>query len=599
MLGLAAAIPLLIHLLRRRMGNRVEFPAARYLARAERENSRQLRIRNILLMSLRMLAVLLLAIAAARPIASVAGIGHAPTSVAIVVDNSLSSSVIVDGRPLLDLLRDTALELLDHASSSDRFWLVTSDAETLSGSIAVVRAGVLELRPAAGTGEMSLALARATALLDASRTPEKRIALLTDAQRFEWRGVERVQTGEAAVSIYSPLAVLPPNRSVSSVEVRPSHWTPMGEVLARVVGPDSVSYRIDLGERPLARGTAAPGEEIVVRASPPERGWHSGLVEIQPDELRADDSRYFAVWIGAAPLAMAHASAGPFIVSALDALAAAGRVAAGSSIVAASADEADHLPALIFPPEDPVKIGAANRALQRLGVPWRFGQAIRAGETVRATGSTAWNDDAVSVTLRYELEASGAAASDTVAMAGNKPWLIVGDRYALFASPANPDASSLPLRASFIPLIAELVTQRLSGEGGRILTAFPGAQVTRPIWADAIRENGSLRLLEGGTFKAPATSGVWMLARAGQPSGALVVNPPAGEFDLARMPRPDLRARFEVDNVSITSDAPRWTRDVLDSSGRRPVALPLLFAAFVALALESLVARDGGGARKS
>src|SRR5690606_6768297 len=56
-LGLAAAVPLLLHLMRRRLGTRVEFPAARYLVRAEQENSRRLRLRNLALMLLRVLLI--------------------------------------------------------------------------------------------------------------------------------------------------------------------------------------------------------------------------------------------------------------------------------------------------------------------------------------------------------------------------------------------------------------------------------------------------------------------------------------------------------------------------------------------------------------
>ena len=51
-----SGVPLLLHLLRRHIATRVEFPAARYLARAEREHSRTLRMRNLLLMLLRVLA---------------------------------------------------------------------------------------------------------------------------------------------------------------------------------------------------------------------------------------------------------------------------------------------------------------------------------------------------------------------------------------------------------------------------------------------------------------------------------------------------------------------------------------------------------------
>src|SRR5688572_17810186 len=126
LLAAAAAIPLLVHLLRRRMDQRVDFPAARYLARAERENSRKLRLRNLLLMMLRVLAVLLVAAAAARPVGRLAGTGHAPTAVALVLDNSLSTSVIRDGRPLLEQLKDAARDVINTGAPADQFWLVTA-----------------------------------------------------------------------------------------------------------------------------------------------------------------------------------------------------------------------------------------------------------------------------------------------------------------------------------------------------------------------------------------------------------------------------------------------------------------------------------------
>jgi hypothetical protein len=97
-LAAAAAVPLLLHLMRRRIARRIEFPAARYLLRAERENSRRMRLRNLLLMLLRVAAVLLLTAAAARPVGRLAVAGHAPTAVAIVLDNTLSTAAVVDGQ---------------------------------------------------------------------------------------------------------------------------------------------------------------------------------------------------------------------------------------------------------------------------------------------------------------------------------------------------------------------------------------------------------------------------------------------------------------------------------------------------------------------
>src|SRR5437763_8822055 len=92
-LGVAALVPLLIHLLRRRVGLRLDFPAVRYLLRAEQENRRTLRLRNLLLMVARVAAVLLLSLAAARPVGRMIGVGHAPVAIAIVVDNTMSTGV--------------------------------------------------------------------------------------------------------------------------------------------------------------------------------------------------------------------------------------------------------------------------------------------------------------------------------------------------------------------------------------------------------------------------------------------------------------------------------------------------------------------------
>src|SRR5208283_178704 len=145
-LGSAAAVPLLIHLMRRRTGVRIDFPAARYLMRAEQEHSRRLKLRNLLLMVLRVLTVLSIALAAAKPVSGSLGrwfgSGHAPTAVAIVLDNSLSTSVVVGGRPVLDGLKGVALRAVAGLGPNDRLWLVTANGRTQGGSPAAVAAAI-------------------------------------------------------------------------------------------------------------------------------------------------------------------------------------------------------------------------------------------------------------------------------------------------------------------------------------------------------------------------------------------------------------------------------------------------------------------------
>ena len=60
--ALGAAVPIILHLIRRREAHRVVFPAIRYLRRAE-QRQRRLRLRHLLLLAARVLMILLAAIA--------------------------------------------------------------------------------------------------------------------------------------------------------------------------------------------------------------------------------------------------------------------------------------------------------------------------------------------------------------------------------------------------------------------------------------------------------------------------------------------------------------------------------------------------------
>ena len=478
LLGAAVVVPLLIHLLRRHIGTRVDFPAARYLARAEQEHSRSLRLRNILLMLLRVAIVLFVAIAAARPVVRLAGAGHGPTSLAIVLDNSLSTTVVVDGHPLLEQFRSAARDILAAANATDRLWLITADGRVRGGGKATLREELDRVEALGGAGNLPLALAHAGAAVRSGGLDSRQIIVLTDGQRTAW--AQNTDVGDVQVVLWLPGGAPPANHAVTSADARPERWTPRGAVVARLMSKDSTTYRITLAGRSIVRGTAAPGEEVVIRAAPPERGWVAGTIELEPDELPGDNVRHFAVWIGAAPGVSVTPFAGPFVRNAVDVLKGSGRVVDGRDIAVVSAEELTSLPALILAPADPVRVGAANRALERAGIPWRFG-AIHRGEasvtSARAAGALLSDSTQtgsfvdVSATTRYELLPQGGADADTLARVGREPWIVVGARYAVIASPLDPAATTLPVRAAFVPWLANVLTERLVGEPGGVIVA--------------------------------------------------------------------------------------------------------------------------------
>jgi len=584
MLAGAVAIPLFLHLRRRRIENKVDFPAVRYLERAEKENVRQLKVRNLLLMFLRIAAVLAIAFAAARPIGAFFGAGHVPSALAIVLDNSLSTSAIVNGQPLLATLRERALEAANAASRNDRVWLVTVDGTVTGGSLDAVRQAITRTDVHPGRGDLANAITRGAGLVVGSGMEGRQVVVATDAQASTWNAP--IATGDVRLSVLAPAGEAPRNRAVVLAEARPSRWTPRGTVVARAQLPDSATYRIALGERTLARGTARGGEDLTVRAAPPERGWQAGVVELEPDELRADDTRFFAVWLGAAPLVRPEPTAGPFLRTAVDALVQDARVALGGDIALAPADGAVRLPALLLAPADPTRLGAANRTLERLGLPWRFGAPRRDETAVRGD-----KFDGVRATLRYPLEAQTGATGDTLATAGGAPWIVAGDGFVIIGSPLDPAATDLPLRASFVPWLGDIIAQRLAGTASADLQAAPGAAMRVPSGTDGLEgPDGQVTPLTASS-NAPSRAGVYFLRRGTARVGALVVNAEPEESDLARLPLATLRDRVRTRDALVTADAAEWRRSLFNLGARRPLQLPLILLALALLAAETLVVR--------
>src|SRR5687767_12625173 len=123
-LAAAVAVPIILHLFQRHQGPRLVFPALRYLRRAEREHARRIKFRQLLLLALRVLALILLAVAAARPFFQRGGATHAPSAVVIILDNSASSGAVEGDRRVLDGLKQRAIETLTRAGPDDQFWLL-------------------------------------------------------------------------------------------------------------------------------------------------------------------------------------------------------------------------------------------------------------------------------------------------------------------------------------------------------------------------------------------------------------------------------------------------------------------------------------------
>ncbi|MCC6242720.1 MAG: BatA domain-containing protein [Gemmatimonadaceae bacterium] len=634
LLALAAfvGVPLLVHLLRRRVGRTVDFPAVRYLTRMEQEHSRERKLRHRLLLFLRLLAVVALAVAAARPIARLAGLGHAPVSLAVVVDNSMSAGVVREGRSTMDAMRADAQRLLGELTPDDRAWLVTADGRVIGGNSAALETALAALKPLGGRGDLSGAVRRAVTLVRSGAPRAPVVTVITDGQASAWSPLQGdtvatvVNADAVPIQLLTRAPAATRNAAVVEVRTEPARWTPAGTVAFAVHGIDSLDWRVTLDGRTVARGrapaaTADAPTPVTQRLASAANGWVRGSVELDADELRGDDARWFAVRVAPPSSVVIRSEAGAFLTAALTTLVEEKRLERGTAgargVVTVSGADAplNAGPVLLTAPADPLRVGEANRTLARLGIPWRYGAIAR--DLVIARGAAAL--EGVQVRVRYPLQYSpgsatntatnnatsatngstasttGERTTDTIATAGGTPWAVAGNGYVLLGSPIDPDATDLPLRAGFVPWVLESLARRL-GEDGIIVHATPGQGINdRAIGSASALEapDGSLIPLAGDRVTVPNESGVYFLRRQSARIGAIVVNAEASESDLRGESTRGaaFRARVSGRAVSVDTVADVWRRHVLAQAAGRSLLSPLLVVALLALLLEAWFSR--------
>src|SRR5688500_16548798 len=116
----AAAIPIAIHLFFRRTEPVIDFAAMRYLRQAPVEHSRRRRLREMLLLALRVAALCLLAFAFARPFFRQSAAALSAPVTMVLVDQS--GSMTAPGQ--FERARETAADAIRRAPATNAVGLV-------------------------------------------------------------------------------------------------------------------------------------------------------------------------------------------------------------------------------------------------------------------------------------------------------------------------------------------------------------------------------------------------------------------------------------------------------------------------------------------
>jgi|GEM_PF-2665746 len=199
---LATSIPVIIHLLFRRQKRQVIFSTLRFLKKVTEEKARRLRIKEWLLLALRIVIVALIALAFARPFfKDEKQAQEARTDLVILFDDSYSMATLEDGVSRLSKARARANELLAELKPADRAALLTvtkggNVVQPLSTDVDLTAASLADLKPVNQFCRYWPAVKRAHALLVASDGQKKRLAFITDGQLTSWEGMSEVRTLE-------------------------------------------------------------------------------------------------------------------------------------------------------------------------------------------------------------------------------------------------------------------------------------------------------------------------------------------------------------------------------------------------------------------
>ena len=123
----AIAIPIIIHLLNLRKYKTVRFSSIRFLKEIKQAKRSSSRLKNLLILLSRILAITFLVLAFAKP--------YIPTkqeqtdiakNLFFYIDNSFSMDNVSEKGRLLDLAKENALGILN-AANANKFWILTNN----------------------------------------------------------------------------------------------------------------------------------------------------------------------------------------------------------------------------------------------------------------------------------------------------------------------------------------------------------------------------------------------------------------------------------------------------------------------------------------
>jgi hypothetical protein len=329
----ALAIPIIIHLFFFRRFKKVYFTNVRFLREVKKETSARQKLRNLLVLAMRILALAFLVMAFAQPfIPKSKEAKKGARAVSLFIDNSFSMSAVSSDAPLIELAKKRARQIVDAYAQVDEFQILTHDFEgrhqrMVSQEDALALIDEITVSPA--VRDLSTVLTRQSQALRSSKLSIRQAYLISDFQQ-NISDLTAFQDTLLPVELVPLQSVQEKNVSLDSAwfeaPVQLLNQTNLLLVKVRNLSDEPVeNVRLTLrheGQVKPVGSLSVPANSAVVDSVPItilRTGWHQGELAINDYPIQFDDTYFFAFQVAEKinVLIINESASNPFLQAAL------------------------------------------------------------------------------------------------------------------------------------------------------------------------------------------------------------------------------------------------------------------------------------------
>jgi hypothetical protein len=315
LLWLSLLVPIILHLVHRRKAKVMPFSTLRFLQLIDQRVARRQRLKELLLLALRILLLAAL-VGALEKLPLSVGESSLPTTAVALLDNTGSMQAVRQGAGAFARAQAACVQVIDGLKTGDTVAIELLDspadeAAAPGSDLSEARARIARLGCGSGSGDVGGALRRCRQALAKSSNPVKELYVITDFQRIAWPEGLRDALGDfprdVPVYLVDVGGETPRNLAVQHVDFSRkvavagavTHIECRIENTGREIVNTTAALYVEgnkVAEKPVsvaAGASLSTAFEYTFRDARPWSGW----VQTGEDDLPLDNRRFFAAQV--------------------------------------------------------------------------------------------------------------------------------------------------------------------------------------------------------------------------------------------------------------------------------------------------------------